>query len=198
MSQLDRIEVVAEAERAHILTHPARLELLQALDQPASPATLAKKLNLPRQRVNYHIRELENQQLIELKEERTKGSVTERIYQRKGRAYALSAKMLGSLQMTAEQVQDKFSANYQIARASQVIDELNVLRLGAEAAQKKLPTLSMDVDVRFAGAKDRNDFAAELSECVQRLVEKYQDNNSKKGRWFRFYVGAYPKPKKTN
>jgi len=190
----DQVEVIAEAERAHILLHPARLQILQELVEPSSPAALSKKLGLPRQRVNYHLRELESQDLVELKEERIKGSVTERIYQRKGTAYTLSPAALGSLQIKAEDIQDRFSSNYQIARASQIIEELRCLQIGALEANKKLPTLSLDVDIRFSSAQDRNNFANELAACVQTLVEKYQDD-SNKGRWFRFYVGGYPKPK---
>ncbi len=189
------IEVVSDAERAHTLFHPARLHILQALKEPSSSAALAKKLDLPRQRVNYHLRELENQKLVELKEEKVKGSVKERIYQRKGSTFAISPAVFGKMQVEANDIQDKFSSSYQIARASQVIDELHQLQHGANQAQQKLPTLSIDVDVRFASAKDRNDFSAELTETIQSLVEKYQDNKASNGRWFKFYAGAYPKIK---
>ena len=52
------LEVVAEPERAAALLHPARRQLLEALDEPLSAASLAERLSLPRQRVNYHLREL--------------------------------------------------------------------------------------------------------------------------------------------
>lgn len=193
--QHDHLEVIDNADRAHTLFHPARLQILQELNEPASSTSLAKKLKQPRQRVNYHLRELEAQNLVELKEEKVKGSVTERIYQRKGKSFTISPAAFGNMQVNAETIQDKFSSNYQIARATKIIEELHGLQEGADKAQLKLPTLSLDVDIRFASAQARNEFSTELTETIQTLVEKYQNNQVSNGRWFTFYLGAYPKLK---
>ena len=32
---MDKLEIIAEAERAHVLLHPMRLEILQALVEPS-------------------------------------------------------------------------------------------------------------------------------------------------------------------
>ena len=88
------VEVIDEARRAQVMLHATRIELLRNLDEPASAATLARRLDLPRQRVNYHLRELESQRLIELVEEKRRGNVTERIYRRTGRSYAISTAAL--------------------------------------------------------------------------------------------------------
>ncbi|MCK5941391.1 MAG: helix-turn-helix transcriptional regulator, partial [Planctomycetes bacterium] len=98
MSQV--VDIVREPERARSLLEATRQELLRHLAQPQSAAGLARALDLPRQRVNYHLRELESQQLVELVEEKRRGSVTERIYRRTGESYALSSAVLGSLAVT--------------------------------------------------------------------------------------------------
>lgn len=191
------VEVIEEARRAQVLLHPVRMELLENLAKPASAAALARRLGLSRQRISYHLHELKGQCLIELVEEKHRGNVTERIYRRTGRSYAISTAALGSLGSKPADIQDRFSSAYQIALASQAIRELAMLQAGAQAQRKKLPTFALEVEVRFASADRRNDFAEELAATVADLVRKYHDEKAAKGRRFRFYLGAYPRPKET-
>jgi DNA-binding transcriptional ArsR family regulator len=190
------IEVVEETERAQVLLDPVRLRLIDHLRVPGSAAALARKLRLPRQRINYHLRELESRKLIELVEERSKGSVTERIYRRSGTAYVISPAALGRLGAAPEAIPDRFSSAYQIALASRIVRELAALQTGARSAGKRLPTLALDADVRFASVEVRHRFAEELTELVASLVRKYHDERSSAGRTFRVYLGVYPKPRK--
>ena len=44
---------------------PVRRRILTALQQPGSSSTVARALDLPRQRVNYHVRALEKAGLVE-------------------------------------------------------------------------------------------------------------------------------------
>ena len=50
---------------------PLRARILSELTtEPRSAATLAQRVGLSRQKVNYHLRELERHELVELVEER--------------------------------------------------------------------------------------------------------------------------------
>ena len=189
------IEIIEEPARAQAILQDARLALLERLHEPASAASLARQLELPRQRVNYHLRELESARLIELVEERRKGNVNERFYVRSARHYAISPAALGPLASHPDAVQDRFSSEYQIATASRVIQELATLRDGAAEAKKRLPTFALQAEVRFASAADRNAFSEDLAHAVADLIRRYHDDKAPKGRPFRFYLGAYPKPK---
>ena len=189
------IDVIDEAKRAQAILHEARIELLQHLQEPSSAAALARKPGSPRQRINYPRRELEAHRLIELVEERRRGNVTERIYRRTGDSYAISTAALGPLGTSTADIGDRFSSAFQIALASQAVSELGRLQSAAGAAGKKLPTFALEVGVRFASADTRNEFAEELSAAVADLVRKYNDENAPEGRSFKFYLGAYPKPK---
>ena len=187
------IEVVRDTERAAVLLDPLRLSILEQLEQPDSAAGLARRLGLPRQRLNYHLRELERRRLVELAAERRKGNCNERIYRRSGRAYVISPEALGKLGQSAA-TPDRFSATYQVAMAARAIEELAVLRDRAAATDKKLATFSLQVDVRFADAVSRAAFADELTQEMARLVEKYHDAGAAAGRTFRWYLGGYPAP----
>ncbi len=189
------VDVIEEPQRAHALLQRGRIELLENLEQPASAAALARKLGQPRQRINYHLRELEAQRLVELVQEKRRGNVTERIYRRVGERYVISTAALGELGSTPEATQDRFSSDYQIALAAQAIREMATMKVKAEQANKKLPTFALQTEVRFASAEQRAEFADELATAIGRLVEKYHDAEAPGGRPFRFYLGAYPRPK---
>jgi DNA-binding transcriptional ArsR family regulator len=187
------VEVVRDTERAALLLDPTRQSILENLDVPDSAAGLARKLGMPRQRLNYHLRELERCQLVELAEERRKGNCTERLYRRRGTAFVISPEALGKLSEGLDRV-DRMSSAYQVAMAARAIQELAVLRERAAAQDKALATFALQVDVRFKDAAARAEFAAELSDAVSKLVERYHDERTAGGRTFRFYLGGYPAP----
>ena len=101
--------------------------------------------------MNYHLKELEENGLVELVEERRRGSVVERVYRRTGHAYAISTAALGALGTTPEERPATDSPRstrspWLPARSA----DLGTLCAGARAAGKKLPTFALEVDVRFA------------------------------------------------
>lgn len=186
--------VLEEPERARALLDRTRLELLEHLAEPKSAAALARELAQPRQRLNYHLRELESRGLIELVEEKRRGNASERVYRRSGTSYTISTAALGAIGSTPEKVRDRLSSGYQIAVASRAIADLARLREGAQAAGMALATLTLEVDVRFADAAARNAFASELTDTLARLAAKYHDDSAPNGRLFKLYLGAYPRP----
>jgi DNA-binding transcriptional ArsR family regulator len=89
---------------------------------------------------------------------------------------------------------DRLSASYLIALAARVVREVSELVSRAAAAGKRLPTLSIDTEIRFASAADRAAFTAELSGTVQHLVARYHDPSAPGGRPHRLLVVAHPLP----
>ena len=79
MSAAPALDLVQDLDQAAALLHPTRLRVLEGLAEPDSAAGLARRLGLPRQQVNYHLRELEKRQLIEEVDQRRKGNCIERI-----------------------------------------------------------------------------------------------------------------------
>jgi hypothetical protein len=79
--------------------------------------------------------------------------------------------------------------------AARAIRDLAALRSRADAAGKKIATLTLQADVRFASAGARHGFARELSSELARLAAKYHDETMPGGRRFRFFVGGYPDPR---
>ena len=191
------LEVVGETDRAAAMLSPLRLRMLEGLRDPDSASGLARRLDLPRQKVNYHLHELEDAGLVRLVEERRKGNCTERIVQATSRHYLISPEVLGALGSTPEQVGDRFSSAFLVAVAASLIREVAILRRRAARAGKQLATLTIQSDVRFASAADQAAFADDLRDAVAQVVAKYHDDEAPDGRLFRLMAGAYPAVTKT-
>jgi DNA-binding transcriptional ArsR family regulator len=179
---------------AAVLLRPLRARILEMLAEPQSAAGLARTLAVARQKVGYHLKELEKHGLVELVEEKKVGNCTERIVRATGRAYLVSAEALGSLAGGAAEATDRFSAAYVVAIAARALREVAQLRQAADDAGKRLATLTLDTEIRFATAAERGAFAEELAREVARLTAKYHDASAPRGRVYRFVSFAHPKP----
>ena len=186
------VEMVQRPQAVAAMLHPLRMRMLETLREPLSASGLASKLGLPRQKVNYHLRELEKHSLVELVKERRKGNCTERILRTTARYYIISPETVGALAARPEEIQDRFSSAYLMALVSRVLQDLGILRSRARAAHKRLATFSLQTEVRFASSEDRHAFSEELAKQVARLTAKYHDERARGGRRFRFFLGAYP------
>ena len=94
------VAVIEEPAAAEASLDPIRARILAALAEPGSAAMLAARLGLPRQKVNYHLKELERHGLVELAEERRKGNVTERVYRATAASYVISPSALAAVSPT--------------------------------------------------------------------------------------------------
>ena len=73
------ISVIAQTEPAAALLNPLRMRILALLREPDSAAGVARRLELPRQRVTYHVRALEDSGLLRNVGERRKGNCVEKL-----------------------------------------------------------------------------------------------------------------------
>jgi DNA-binding transcriptional ArsR family regulator len=188
------VRLVDDAKAVGALADPVRRQILQCLDAPRSATAVARQLGLPRQRVGYHMRELEKHGFVEtLREERKRGCV-ERVMRRTADSIILAPDSLSDDKLHPHRVQDRFSSLYLIALASQMLRDMTEPQVGATAEDKMLPTFSLQVDVRLATQQDKNAFAEELGREIARLAVKYHQPQSRGGRSFRVVVGSYPAP----
>ena len=195
------VAVIEDARAAEASLDPVRARLLAALAEPGSATTLAARTGLTRQKVNYHLRALEQHGLVELVEERRRGNCTERVLQATAGAYVISPSALAEVAPDPDRARDETSARWLIALAARLIREVGELLAGAVAARKHLATFAVDSEVRFATAADRAAFAAELSDAVTALVGRYHDEAAPGGRPHRLVIALHPSlkpPSSTN
>lgn len=193
-SREENLQVIQRPDAASAALNSTRRALLQALSEPDSAAGLSRRLGMPRQRLNYHLRALERCGLVSCVEERRRGNCTERILRATARSFVIGPDALGALAATPDIAHDRLSATYLVAVSSRTIQEVSSLESKARAQNKRLATLALDGEIRFANASTRAAFASELSDSIARLIAKYHDEASPGGRRFRLVTFAHPRP----
>jgi hypothetical protein len=88
-------------------------------------------------------------------------------------------------------MRDQFSSSYLVAVAARAIQDLGRLRQKAQAAEKRVATLTLDTELQFASAHARNAFAEDLSNSLAELIARHHVED-KGGRRFRLFLGMYP------
>ncbi|GAA4198573.1 hypothetical protein GCM10022252_49230 [Streptosporangium oxazolinicum] len=94
-----------EPDRLRVALTPIRRRLLGRLREPASAVQLAAEFDLPRQRVGYHFRVLEEAGLIELVEERPRRGFVERFMRVTANAFLVDPGVLTSPDEANESVE---------------------------------------------------------------------------------------------
>ena len=192
------VEVIDDPVAAAIALDPVRSRLLSELAEPASAATLAARLGIPRQKVNYHLHALESHDLVRVAERRQWGGLTERRMVASAASYLVSPSAMGPVAADPERNPDRLSASYLIALAARIVREVKALVTRSAKTEKRLPTLSVDTVIRFRSAADRAEFTLELTHAITHLAARYHDERAPGGRPHRLVAVAYPMPPNTN
>lgn len=194
------LESVANSRRAIALLHPLRTRLLSLAREPASATELARKLGLPRQRVNYHVRALEKAGFLRAAGRRRRRNLIEQRYVASARSYALSSSLLGPLAADWRAIEDTASADYMLALAEQVRSDVALASEQARDEGKPLATLSVKSQFRFQTPAERAAFAAEVRRALVEVIARYsspnrlEDGRAGRGRPYRLVLACYPVP----
>src|SRR3954449_7815869 len=125
---------IEDPAAAAVSLDPVRARMLAGLVEPGSASTLAARIGLPRQKVNYHLRSLESHGLVELVEERRKGNMTERVVQATAASYVISPLALAAVQPDPDRAPDRLSAQWLLALAARLVRDVGTLMTGAAKA----------------------------------------------------------------
>lgn len=188
------VEVIADPATAVSALDPIRGRLLAELAEPASAAALAARVGITRQKVNYHLRTLENHNLVAVAGQRRWGGLTERLLVATASSYVVSPGALGPLAADPARARDRLSASYLIAVAARAVHEVGELWRAARAQRKRFATLSIDTAVTFRSAADRTAFTDEVTRAVTALAARYHNESDPRGRTHRVVLAAYPIP----
>src|SRR5437868_4299332 len=185
------VDVLAAPERVAALLPPIRRRLLENLREPDSASGLARRLGIPRQKINYHLRELERTGFVELAEERQRRGCIERFVRVTARAFVVSHDFLEGLAADPANVEDQLSSAYLIANSARTIRDVALLRDRAANAGQKLATLSIETEAAFASPAEFRAFSEELAGQIARLATKYNKTGAT-ARRFRLFAGVHP------
>jgi DNA-binding transcriptional ArsR family regulator len=190
----DPFRLIDDPQAVGLLADPVRRRILQQLDTPRSATAVARALGLPRQRIGYHMRELEKHGFVEIQREERRRGCIERVMRRTADSIVVAPDSMSEEKLHPQTVRDRFSSHYLLALASQMLSEVATAQVSAESGDNLLPTFSLQVDVRLATQQDKNAFAEELGRELARLAVKYHQPQSRGGRSFRVVIGSYPAP----
>lgn len=184
------LRYVEEPEKVRLALSPIRRRLLELLREPSSATQLAAALDLPRQRVNYHLRELEKAGLVELVEERQRRGFTERIL----RAAADLVVDPGVMGRAFTQIEDQYAAEHLVEVAAGTVRDVARMQTAADVDGKRLLTFTLETEVRFAEPGDVHRFTDALTAAMQQVVDEF---DSPDGRPYRLIAGGHPAPRRT-
>ena len=198
MAASEDLQCITDPARAAEILHPLRLEILRLAGEPISASELAPRLNLSRQRVNYHVRRLARGGFLRRAGQRRRRNMIEQRYVASARAFLLSPDLLGAVGTDWRRVGDPASAEYLLALGCQMESDLIRVWRQAQTTGKPAATQSLKSQFRFESAQQRERFTRALEEAVVRVVTEHTSPNLRSdgtpapGRPYRLVLGCYP------
>ena len=186
----EQVVCIDDPETMQVVSHATRLEVLRALDAPASAAAVARTIGQSRQNTNYHMKELERVGLVERVGERRTGNFVETLYRARARTLMVSPRLVDGprhVQALADQV----SLEQLVGLGERLGRDATALLDRAAFEGEAIPSASIEADVRFASEEDRQSFVDEYLAALAALTKRYAHRS---GRPYRIALAAYPDP----
>ena len=177
-----------EPETVRRALSPIRRQLLARLREPASATQVAAALELPRQRVNYHLRALEEAGLVELVEERLRRGCVERILRTKPGALVVDPTVIDGEFVHSR---DQYAAEHLVNVAAGTVRDVVRMQAASAGAGKRLLTFTLEADVRFGQPGDVHAFTDALAAAVHDVVARFDTPG---GRPYRMVACGHPAP----
>lgn len=198
MPEVSALEAVEETDRAELLLHPLRQMILEEAREASTAAEIARRVGLPPQKVNYHVRTLVDAGFLKPAGEGLKRNLVEKRYRASAESYLLLPAVLGEVGTRGPSEAERFSAMHLMHLSALLQTEL-AASLGV-AEPDEVPTLSLEAEIAFESPEQRNSFARALQRAVARIIALHTDpthdtrGRSRAGRAYRLVVGCYPIP----
>src|SRR5947208_11542791 len=138
------VALVSDAAKARAALTPLRRELLERLREPNSASSLAGQLALPRQKLAYHLRVLEEAGLITLVEERQRRGFVERVLVARADTFVLDPELVQRGEHHAIEAQDRHASEHLVHTAAGLVRDVARMREAADREGKRLLTLTVE------------------------------------------------------
>ena len=162
---------------------PIRQAVLEQLREPGSAAEVAARLGESRQRINYHVRELERDGLVELVHERRRRGCIERVVRATTDAVVVEPKVVGR-----PAAQDRFAADTLIENGARLVRDVAAARRAAAERGQRLLTLAIEAEVGFEHPSELERFTDALADRIAELATEFGPGR----RRYRVIVAGHP------
>jgi DNA-binding transcriptional ArsR family regulator len=183
------VHVVEDIEALQVLGNPLRVRILELLREPGSAATVAREVGETRQKVNYHLKELERVGLVAPVGERRSGNFMETLYESVGRSFLVSPRVAWSDRRRVDTLRQQHSLERLVMVGGRLEREAISLLDRAAFDGEQIASAAVEVDVHFADEKDRAAFLEQYLAAVQELCDRY---GSRDGLPYRLVMAAHP------
>ncbi len=189
-----RAQTVSDPAAVEALTHPIRRKVLAELRAPKSAASVARTLGMPRQKVNYHLKELAKAKLVRTAGERAKGHLTEKLYEAVAGTFILSPRVAWEDGARDKAMRDQVSLKRLVSMGDQLQkDAISLLDLAAFDGEE-IPSASVEAAISFADEEARSSFMEDYLQVLGPLLSKH---GAREGRGYRVALAVYPDPEQT-
>jgi DNA-binding transcriptional ArsR family regulator len=187
------VELLHDPERVRLALSPIKRQLLERLREPSSATRLAAELGTSRQRVNYHLRALEQAGLVELVEERQRRGCTERVMVATADAFVVDPSVMDADDTSAPApVHDRHAAKHLIDTAAGVVRDVARMQTNAQRDGRRLLTFTIEAEVGLAAPGDLERFAGRIADLIEQAASEFTTPAG--GRRYRVVVGGHPAP----
>jgi DNA-binding transcriptional ArsR family regulator len=186
-----RAQTVSNPAAVEALTHPIRRKVLAELRAPKSAASVARELGLPRQKVNYHLKELARAKLVRTAGERAKGHLTEKLYEAVAGTFILSPRVAWEDEARDKAMRDQVSLKRLVSMGEQLQQDAIGLLDRAAFDGEEIPSASVEASICFADEAARSSFMEEYLQVLGPLLSKY---GAREGHGFHVALAVYPDP----
>ena len=188
-SAIDPVFEVRDAGTLQALSHPTRVQILEALREPMSASAVARAIGQPRQRVNHHVHELVEAGLVERVGEQRTGNFIATLYRSIARSFVVSPQVAWSDPRRMEAMRAQHSLESLVLLGERLQHDAVELLDRAAFDGEQIPSASVIAEACFASEEDRSSFMEAYLRAVAELTKQYA---SKDGRPYRVVLGVYP------
>jgi DNA-binding transcriptional ArsR family regulator len=188
-----RVVVVDDGEALVALSHPTRVALLDLLREPASAASAARTLDQPRQRVNHHLKALEDAGLVVAVETRQQRGFVETLYRAVAGTFLVSPRVAWGDPRRAKALRAQHALETLVATGERLQRDATALLDRAAFDGDEIASATVTTEVRFASDDDRAAFMHEHLEHLKGLVDRHA---SRRGDAYRVVLAVHPDPDK--
>jgi DNA-binding transcriptional ArsR family regulator len=190
-----RVVSIRSPEGLQALCHPTRVEMLEVLREPATSAEVARQIGQPRQRINYHLKALEEAGLVEPVESRRNGNFVETLYRAIARTFVIAPEVAWQGSRRLDALRSQHALETLVALGERLQRDAAELLDRAAFDGEEIASAAVSVETKFATAEVRAAFMREFLESTKELLEKH---GSEAGDPYRVVFTAHPQTEGSN
>jgi DNA-binding transcriptional ArsR family regulator len=185
------VHTIDDPDALQAVAHPLRIRILDALREPDSAAGVARRLGEARQKVNYHIKELERAGLLRHRGDRRNGNFVETLFQSTARTLVVSPRAAWGDPRRLAALVDQLSLEHLVTLGERLERDAAVLLDRAAFDGATIASAAIEGEVFLDTDRDRAAFLKEYLAAVGPVLKKYSTGS---GTRYRVALAAYPDP----